>query len=61
MDDNVLDGVKAFMDDQKTKNMKALAEIVKNQYDAYIEVGFSEEQAFTLIQVIIESIFNNGG
>lgn len=52
-DRNQAEKLKKQMD---KKSIDDSAKMIKEQYDAYVAVGFSEEQAFELIKVMLGSL-----
>lgn len=56
MDDNVLDGVKAFLDEQN-QTLEDLAHLSWSQYNSFLKEGFTEQQAFELTETILTTIF----
>ena len=56
MDDNVLDGVKAFLNNQE-RSLEDLAHVSWLQYNAFLKEGFTEQQAFELTETILTTMF----
>lgn len=56
MDDKILDGVKAFMDEQE-RELEDLAHITWLQYNSFLKEGFTEQQAFDLTETILTTMF----
>lgn len=56
MDDKILDGVKAFLN-ERDQALEELAHLTWSQYNSFLKEGFTEEQAFELTETILTTIF----
>lgn len=58
MNDNFMENLEAFLKKEEEASAQTAAMEIKKFFDACLNVGFSEEQAMTLVSTIIGGALN---